>query len=156
ASLARRRECARLLVVGTYRPEDAASHDSLADLTRELQVHRLWATLPLAELPEEAGAEDLRSRFTTHPFPRALARVIRKRTDGNPLFMVSVLDDLIARDAIAAHGDMWVLKADVTEDALGTPENIRQMLEHRLEQLSPDEQQLLEAASVAGEMFSSR
>src|SRR5262245_12396288 len=42
ASLARRREPARLLVVGTYRQSDVALRDHpLADLTHELQAHRL-------------------------------------------------------------------------------------------------------------------
>jgi predicted ATPase/DNA-binding winged helix-turn-helix (wHTH) protein len=156
ASLARRRESARLFVVGTYRPEDVAPRGHpLANLALELQTHRLCEWLPLADLSEEAVAEYLRTRFSAHRFPTGLARVIHQRTDGNPLFMVSVLDDLVARGAIAAEGRAWVLKADLTEVALGTPENIRQMLEHRIEHLSSDEQRLLEAASVAGEAFSS-
>jgi predicted ATPase/DNA-binding winged helix-turn-helix (wHTH) protein len=155
ASLARRREPARLLVIGTYRPEDVPSGRHLADLKQELQLHRLCAALPLAELSQEAVAEYLRTRFAENRFPPALARFIHECTDGNPLFMVSVLDDIVARGGIAATSDGWVLKVDPTDIALGMPENIRQMLEQRIEHLSSAQQRLLEAASVAGDVFSS-
>jgi len=156
AALARRREPARLLVVGTYRREDAASRDHpLGHLALELQTHRLCASLPLADLSEEAVAEYLRTRFAAHRFPADLARVVHQRTEGNPLFMVSMLDDLVTRGDIAAESSGWVLKADVSDVALGLPENVRQMLEHRIDCLLSDEQRVLEAASVAGQVFSS-
>src|SRR5262245_7479779 len=156
ASLARRREPARLLVLGTYRPEDVRRHDHpLPNLTLELHTHRLCASLPLGELSEEAVAEHLRTRFSGHCFPAGLAGVIHQRTDGTPLFMVSVLDDIVARGAIAAQHRALVLKADLTDVALGTAENISPMLQHRIARLRASEQRLREAASVAWEVFSS-
>src|SRR5262249_33299749 len=91
-----------------------------------LQTHRLCESLPLGELSQDAVAEYLRSRFSAHRFPAEFARVIHQRTDGNPLFMISVLDDLVTRGGIAVEDDGWVLKADATDVALGMPERIRQ------------------------------
>ena len=67
---------------------------------------------------------------------------VYSRTDGNPLFMVNVVDYL------AAQGSL--LDAHTIEP----PRNIRQMIESNLLRLDADQQQMLEAASVVGVEFS--
>src|SRR5262245_491104 len=88
AALARRRERARLLVVGTYRPVDGIGREHpLKTVKQELQLHGRCAELPLACLAEAAVAEYLAVRFPAGVAGRSplhgLARVIHRRTDGN-------------------------------------------------------------------------
>ena len=65
AALARRREPARLLIVGTYRPAEAlASGHPLGAVQRELHGHGLCTELPLGWLSEAAVAEYVRWCFT--------------------------------------------------------------------------------------------
>ena len=99
ALLARRREPARLLVVGTYRPAEViASGHPLRALVRELEAHGQCRGLPLGFLTPPEVTQYLAARFAP-PEPQAAGleawgRFIHGRTDGNPLFMVAMVDDL--------------------------------------------------------------
>src|SRR5919108_4607291 len=70
AMLARRREPARLLVLGTYRPEDALQRGHpLSTVHHELQRHGQCTELPLPLLPEAAVAAYLATRFPATRLP---------------------------------------------------------------------------------------
>src|SRR5882724_8873882 len=106
--LARRPQPARLLMIGTYRPVDVvASRHPLEDLTGELHARGQCQELSLDLLGEAAVADYLRERFAGHTFPSELARIINRRTEGNPLFMVSVVEDLVARGLIVMRDERW-------------------------------------------------
>jgi predicted ATPase len=71
-----------------------------------------------------------------------IAPVVYARTEGNPLFMVNVIEYLVDQGSLA------------DAEKIEAPRNIRQVIERNLQRLSPDEQPILEAASVAGAEFS--
>jgi len=171
--LARRQEQARLLVIGTYRPVEMLGQEHpLRMMTQELQMHRQCEELPLGLLSEAAVAEYLAMRFRAAPSPlagegrgekktvpsvaslRELARVIHQRTDGNPLFMVNVVDYLLARGLLVKGEGRWELKGEIKDVEGGVPKSIRQMIEKQIERLSSADRRLLEVASVAGAEFS--
>jgi predicted ATPase/DNA-binding winged helix-turn-helix (wHTH) protein len=155
AYVARRRETARLLVLGTYRPVEAIVHDHpLRALTQELQGHGQCAELLLDYLSETAVAAYLASRCPGHELPAGLARLLHQRTDGNPLFLVTLVDTLVRQGMLEAGPAGWHLPGGLETAAVGVPESLRQLIEQRLEQVSPEDQTLLEAASVAGMEFS--
>jgi predicted ATPase len=110
-------------------------------------------------LTEEEVAEYLAERFVLVPdqqptFQR-IARLIHRRTDGNPLFMVNVVEYLIAQGVLVTETvGRWTVQRGLEEVEVGVPESLRQMIEKQLERLTPQEQRLLEAASVAGVEFS--
>ena len=171
--LARRQETAHLLVLGTYRSVEVIVREHpLKNLKHELQVHGQCREMALALLSEAAVREYLTlrcpstSRSTlssgqhwgkasaSQSLPD-LAHTIYQRTDGNPLFMVNVVDYLLERGAPKTFGDA---RAARSPDALAavdvdTPPSIVEMVERNLERLNPDEQAVLEAASVAGVEF---
>ena len=154
-SVARRRGPARLLVIGTYRPTDViVSGHPLKGLKQELQLHRQCEELALQFLSETEVAQYLALRFPQHQFPAALAHVLHHSTEGNPLFLVNLVDDLLRREAIAARERQWALTVNVEEIEFGVPESLRQMVEQKVERLTREEQRLLEVASVAGATFS--
>ena len=98
AWLARRQEPARLLLLGTYRPVEVMTRGHpLRDVQQALQMHGHCAELPLAFLSEAAVAEYLTRRLPGYQEPAALARIIHQRTDGNPLFMVHVVEELLTQ-----------------------------------------------------------
>ena len=64
AYLARRRDPARLMVIGTYRPVDVIlGEHPLKSVKRELQAHGLCHELPLEYLTEDAVAQYLADSF---------------------------------------------------------------------------------------------
>src|SRR5262249_22290562 len=110
--------------------------------------------LSLEPLDEAAVADYLGQRFAKHAFPSELAGIITRRTDGNPLFMVSVLEDLVAHGRIVIRDGRWALRAGLDGVAGAVPECLRQMIERRMDQLEEEERQILTAGSVAGMEFS--
>src|SRR5262249_9437135 len=153
--LAGRQEPARLLLIGTYRPVDVlVSRHPLQGVTVELQARGRSQELSLELLGEAAIADYLRERCAGHAFPSELARVISRRTEGNPLFVVSVVDELVARELIAIRDGRWELRAVLEGVEVSVPESLRQMIERRLGQLEEYERRVLSAGSVAGMEFS--
>jgi DNA-binding winged helix-turn-helix (wHTH) protein len=161
--LARRRGQARLLLVGTYRPADViVKQHPLGSLKRELLVRGYCSEAALDFLSERAVAQYLALRFSGAQFPPELARLIHQRTDGNPLFMVNVVEYLATQRQIVRRPkdedqrEQWALGVALGEIQIGIPEDLQQMIERQLEMLTDEEQELLLLASVAGPEFSTR
>ncbi len=159
AFVARRKEPARLLVIGVYRPVEMLSEGHpLKSITQELYAHGLGAELPLRSLNDEAIAQYLEARFGIEAQHTAslqnLARPLHLRTNGNPLFLVSLVNDLIQRELLVQTATGWRLKEDAAMLDSTVPDTIRHLVARQSERLSPEERQALEAASVAGMEFS--
>lgn len=155
--LARRQGLARLLIVGTFRPaETIVKRHPLRELQRELQAHRLCQQIALELLSEAAVARYLELRCPRSHFAAALAHLVHERTDGNPLFVVNVVDSLIAQGQIARRGDGWMVTIPLDEIKIGIPDSLQQLIENQLERLEEDERRVLSIASVAGLEFSTR
>ncbi len=153
--LAQRREAARLLLIGTYRLVDIiVSGHPLKGVKQELQAHRQCEELALGCLSEAAVAEYLARRFAGDILPPQLARVIHRRTEGNPLFLVNVVEYLLAQDLVREVAGQWQLQATPEDMTAGIPDSLRQLIEKQLERLTLEEQRVLEVASVAGAEFS--
>jgi DNA-binding winged helix-turn-helix (wHTH) protein/predicted ATPase len=143
ATVARRREPARLLLIATYRPEEPLPDDHpLQALVRELRVQRCAVELVLPLLGEAAVRAYLAARFAGAALPSGFAEAIHRRTEGHPLFLVAMAEHLGE-----ARGGLDALERVV-------PADVRHMIEARLERLTAAERRLVEAASVVGEEFS--
>jgi len=152
--LARRQEAARLLVVGSYRSVDViVKPHPLRALIQELRVRRLGEDIALGFLGEPHVAAYLAQRFGGHAFPSELARAVHQRTDGNPLFMVRVVDELVALRVLEPEDDRWRLRGPVAEIARAVPDSLRALVEKQIDRLQPEAQRLLDAASVLGSEF---
>jgi DNA-binding winged helix-turn-helix (wHTH) protein/tetratricopeptide (TPR) repeat protein len=156
AMLGRRQEAAHLLVVGSYRPVEAimAAHP-LRALVQELRVRGQCEEMALAFLREPDVTAYLAQRFGGHAFPAELARAVHQRTDGNPLFMVRVVDELVALRVLEPMDDRWRLKSPIGEIARVVPDSLRALVERQIDRLPSETQRLLEAASVLGTEFTS-
>jgi DNA-binding winged helix-turn-helix (wHTH) protein/predicted ATPase len=159
AALARRRERARLLVVGTYRPVDVlVRQHPLRRVKQELQVHGYCQELAVDFLTAEAVWDYLALRFGTGRSPGGswhdVAQVIHARTDGNPLFMVTVVNDMVRQGRFAEVDGTWTVQEAAEGVQVGIPETLRQLIEQQLLQVSLREREVLEAASIAGAEFS--
>jgi DNA-binding winged helix-turn-helix (wHTH) protein len=99
SALARRSEPARLLVIGTYRPAEILSGDHpLRTIKGELELHKFCEELRLAPLTKEDVAKYLDIRLPGRAGAASLdglPAAIHERTEGNPLFVVNVVDYLI-------------------------------------------------------------
>ena len=107
----------------------------------------------LAFLREADVAAYLAQRFGGHAFPPELARAVHRRTDGNPLFMVRVVDELVTLGVLADRGRALAAgRAARRNRPRGSrePPPADREADRRLE---PEAQRLLEVASVLGSEF---
>ncbi|HKA17933.1 MAG TPA: AAA family ATPase [Blastocatellia bacterium] len=149
--LARRSEPVRLMVIGTYRPVELILSDHpLKGVKQELQVHRLCKELPLEYLTRKTVRDFLELRFPNSPVAVELSQMIHQRTEGNPLFIVNLVNYLLAEKLVVEESGRWRLQADPGQVERGLPENIRHLIEKQIDRLSPQQQRILEAASVVG------
>ena len=79
--------------------------------------------------------------------------MIHWRTDGNPLFMVNVVESLVAEGLLKQCGERWELRGHLDEVAVEIPESLRHIIAQQIERLGPEAQQVLGAASVVGVKF---
>jgi DNA-binding winged helix-turn-helix (wHTH) protein/tetratricopeptide (TPR) repeat protein len=150
--LGRRREAARLMVIGTYRQSDIErSAHPLKTVKTELQLHQHCAHLPLRLLPQDAVGEYLTARFDSL-VPKPILSTVYRRSEGNPLFMVNVTDYLLGQGTIVRENGTVKLLETVKGEPI--PETIRDLIERQVGALSKEDQELLEAGSVAGTTFS--
>jgi DNA-binding winged helix-turn-helix (wHTH) protein/predicted ATPase len=152
--LARQRQSAKLMVIGTYRPADLiVTGHPLKLVKQELVGKQQCEELPLEYLTEGTIQEYLTLRFPGNIFPAELARVIHARTDGNPLFLVNVTDYLLSEKLIGRVNGRWELTEEIENINVGVPDGIKQMIEKQLDHLDGAHRAMLEAASVAGANF---
>ncbi len=152
AMLGRRREAARLLVVGTCRQMEVGKTDALKKVLGELTAHRQAATQVLEPLSEAAVGEYLEARWPKHRAPH-VARAIHEATGGNPMFMVALVDDLEARRMVRVVDGVWLF-ADVDDIRAHRPDSVRQLIDIQIDRLEPAQQRVLEVASACGLEFS--
>ena len=153
--LARQRQTAQLMLIGTYRTvELIVSGHPLKAVKQELLAKQQCEELPLEYLSENAIGEYLSVKFPGHRFPAELAGLIHERTEGNPLFMVNAVDYLVAEGLIGKQEESWELAVEIGKVEVGVPDSIKQMIEKQVDHLDAEKQRILEAASVAGAEFS--
>jgi predicted ATPase len=154
-ALARRRTPARLLLLATYRPvEVIVRAHPLHTLKLDLTLHRQCAELPLQLLSAADVAQYLALRLGSGVCPAALALALHRRTDGHPLFLVTVVDTLVQQGLLREGGGALAGVSGVATVEAMVPESLQQMIAQQLARLTAEQQRVLDAASVAGFVFS--
>jgi DNA-binding winged helix-turn-helix (wHTH) protein/tetratricopeptide (TPR) repeat protein len=157
--LARRVEPARLLLVGTHRPiSSTPDGHPLRTLVSELSG-RYCSDLSPSALTAGEVAEYLEQRLEIADSDKiaaaGLARTIHHRSEGNPLFMVTMVTALLGgENGSAAPGNGSSIELMLERSERIVPTSTREMIEHQFAQLDRADQALLEIASVAGVEFS--
>jgi DNA-binding winged helix-turn-helix (wHTH) protein/tetratricopeptide (TPR) repeat protein len=158
ANVAPRTDPAKLLVIATLRPTSGDGSDGQLTLLREsLGARRLTREISLGGLSTEAVSEYVRRILPPAPGRGSafelLAERVQRHTGGNPLFMATVIDQLIERGVVRQGADGWDTREALDEADLGIPDRIRPVIDRQIARLPPVERQVLEAASVVGDWF---
>ncbi len=154
--LVRSEDSRRLMIVGTYRDTDVTRADplseALADLRRERTVTRValhGLDVPGVEALLEAQAgHDLDDRA------REFAAALHHETQGNPFFVLEVLQHLVDTGVLYEQEGRWTSDAEVGD--IGLPEGIREVVGRRLSHLSDAANRALTVAAIAGPSFELR
>jgi predicted ATPase/DNA-binding winged helix-turn-helix (wHTH) protein len=153
AFLGSRREPAQILIVGTYRPEEASRGHPLTRVMSELIAHRRASSIALDGLGSDAVNAYLSQRCPGHTFPRELAHTLERSTGGNPLFLTTLVEDLEAQGLIRQADAHWELSIRLHDLAARRPDSIRRLIDVQIDRLRAFEQRIVEVAAVAGMTF---
>jgi DNA-binding SARP family transcriptional activator len=135
--LARRAGSAHIVLVASYRPEEASSEHPLRDLRRNLQREHRASVVSLGPLDREAIGTLVREAAPDAADPEALADAIHQASEGNALFA-------------------WQLVQGYIETGTFSNESvaIEQAIATRAARLEPETRRVLDVASLVGDRFS--
>jgi predicted ATPase len=106
ALVAQRQAPARLLLLGTLRPEEVlATEHPLRTMLPTLRRQSRLAELPLTRLTAPHVATYLTARFPASALPADLISRLHHRSEGHPLFLVNTVDHLVARGILYLEGE---------------------------------------------------
>lgn len=134
-----------VLVIYAFRDEDAGSDERLARLVESLCRETDARRVPLARL-EAADTERLVAALAdASPGAPGLAERLHRETEGNPFFLMSILQSL------DEGGDGLEARASAVPGLL--PDAVRAAVRVRLAPVSGQSRQVLETAAVLGRHF---
>jgi class 3 adenylate cyclase len=140
---------APVLVVATCREAELASVPGLADVVAGLRRERLVEVLTVGGLAEREVAA-LVHELGGQRSPAGFVRAVFTTTEGNPLFVESLLRHLDDTGATSAAGRAAVA---ASVGGLGLPEDVKEVIARRLSRMTERSQRALAVASVIGRQF---
>jgi DNA-binding winged helix-turn-helix (wHTH) protein/tetratricopeptide (TPR) repeat protein len=148
--VARRRGGGRLMWLASFRVAEVVALDHpLNSLRHELRLHELCEEIQLDPFSEAEIAEYVAQRSSVLAADEAFVRGLLERTDGVPLFVASVLNDVVAHSA----QDGGQAAARATLASVAVPENLAAVIDHYVARLAGEQRLLLSAAAVCGVEF---
>jgi serine/threonine protein kinase/tetratricopeptide (TPR) repeat protein len=144
----------RLLIAGTFRPEDVErSGHPLKSYKAEMMAHNLCEEIALGSLSREHIAEYVDATFAPNDFPAELTSLVHDKTEGHPLFAANLLQYLSERGDLVKASNRWSLVRPLAEMDLEAPESVRGMISKKIDALDAEERRALQYASIEGTEF---
>lgn len=154
SALSRRRQAAKLLMLASYRPAEVSEgQHPLKRLKQDLVTHKLCTDVSLRPLERDAVREYLLQELKQETLPKGLPSFVHQHSEGNPLFMVAMLEHLVAQGFLRQNDGAWQLRSGLAEIDMGVPTALSEMIEMQIDRLEAADQRLLEAASLIGVVF---
>src|SRR5262249_27396733 len=119
--------------------EIIAAEHPLSAVRNELRLHGLSDEILLDAFSEKEVAEYIAERLPARAADETFARALHGRTDGLPLFVADVVNEVAARGALPG--------------SMAIPSSLSGIVERYIGHLGAEERTLLEAASVCGSAF---
>jgi DNA-binding CsgD family transcriptional regulator/tetratricopeptide (TPR) repeat protein len=148
--LVRSGAAARMLLVATYRDAEADVPAELADALVDVYRTEGVVRLRLGGLSADEIAEFVHLTTGAEPSP-GLTSAVAELTGGNAFLLTELWRDLVDSEAIEVGGNTVRLARPA--DELGAPTTVREVVSQRVSGLSPDANELLALAAVAGAEF---
>jgi ABC-type oligopeptide transport system substrate-binding subunit/DNA-binding SARP family transcriptional activator len=143
-----------LLMVGTFRPEGLAPNQPVLDLRRRLTRERLARSLRLGRISATDIEALVNEMSGVGEAIVPLARSLHRETEGNPFFLVEIVNALFEMDLIGLEGGTWQGDWDrLSRGAFPLPAGVSELIQARTARLSDDTQEALKLAAVLGREF---
>lgn len=153
SALARRHGGAKVLVLVTLTPQTGSTAHAVISLIHDLRMRRLCCEIRLARLGRSPIGELLIAELRQAELPCGLRDFVYQQSEGNPRFARTILEHLIAEEALVRSEGRWELRTALDESDAAPPGELARMVELAIENLDSREQKILEAASLAPVAF---
>jgi DNA-binding SARP family transcriptional activator/tetratricopeptide (TPR) repeat protein len=141
---------AKILVLGTYRPEEIEENHPLIPFRQALRLDGIVTEVDLQPLNEIATLT-LGNLISTEEISSTTAQHLYQETEGNPLFIVETVRSGLLTQVRELTRDS---SSDSLPDDVKLPFKVQSVLERRLTQLSPSARELAGLAAIMGREFS--
>ncbi|MBI1797600.1 MAG: tetratricopeptide repeat protein [Candidatus Eisenbacteria bacterium] len=155
--IARRAPQRRLMLVGTYRPEETANAprevSPLTAMLHSLSRQERFERFELGRLDREAVDAILAALYPGHHMGADLVALLYRETEGNPFFLVELLKLLTGEGVLAEKDGVWTVTTAL--DKIQIPDKVYDVVMRRLTRLQQNERDILELGAVEGDVFHS-
>ena len=153
--LSRKCRNSRLLIIGTYRPEETIPTEEgrlhpLEETMFSMNREDLLIKMELKSLKRDDLSELVRSIFHTS-IDEELVEKLYEETEGNPLFAIETLNLVVEEGFLSEKEGQWILTAPA--EKMGIPSKIQEVITRRIKRLGREERRLLDLAAVCGYSF---
>jgi predicted ATPase len=153
--LSRKCRNSKLLIIGTYRPEETVQTEEgrlhpLEETIFAMSREDLLVKMELKSLKREDLSELVRSVFRAS-VDEAFVEKLYKETEGNPLFAIETLNLIVEEGFLSRIEGQWTLTAPA--EKMRIPSKIQEVIIRRIRRLRREERRLLDLAAVCGNSF---
>jgi DNA-binding SARP family transcriptional activator len=141
---------AKILVLGTYRPEEIEENHPLVPFRQALRLDGFVKEVDLQPL-DEIATLTLGNLISTVEISSTTAQHLYQETEGNPLFIVETVRSGLLTPVSELTRES---SSDTLPDDAKIPFKVQSVLERRLTQLSPSARELAGLAAIIGREFS--
>ena len=152
SSVAHRREQAKLLIVATFRPIEKFVVPAVSEIKQELMVRYLCSEVVLKPFSLKNICDYINYSFEKNKLGEELASAILESTNGNPLFVMNVIQHLVKQKQLQNIDGYWNINCELNQVVSCIPENLIQLIGSHIDKLSPQIREILEVAAVASDV----
>ncbi|MFO7990992.1 MAG: tetratricopeptide repeat protein [Thermoplasmata archaeon] len=148
----------RILIVGTYRPEDIVQFDDgtthpLKTTMQNMGREELFQEMDLERLNKHSVEDFINKTLKKTELESKFINKIYKESEGNPFFLLEVLKMMVLEGYLEKVDERWNPSKDLKK--FEVPSKIHDIIARRVDRLMDEYRELLECASVVGEEFES-
>lgn len=140
----------RILLLGTYRPEEVSEAHQLAELIGQLYPQGLLERMSLGRLSQEETALLIEEMLGLEEGEEEFIRKMYQETEGNPFFIIELVKSVIEGGALYIEEGKWHTPSAEAVEAY-IPPTVQEFIATRSRRLSQRGRELLNLAAVAGQ-----
>ncbi len=148
---------APMLLLQAFREEELEGGDGgthpLVEVLARFAGKPLTGRLSLGRLDRDACLGIVSECFPSAAFVEELGQRVFTKSEGNPFYIMEILNLLFDEGKVGFINGRWEMRGEPS--AIEIPPSLRDIVAYRLEKLSDEEREILEAASVLGYRFTS-
>ncbi|MBS3817412.1 MAG: tetratricopeptide repeat protein [Candidatus Thermoplasmatota archaeon] len=147
----------KVLILGTYRPEDIEIYDGethqLKTTMQKMNREGLFEKIELERLDEADVEEFIEKTLDKIELDDEFVKKLYEECEGNPFFLLELLRNLLEEGHLVREEEVW--KVERTLEEVPIPARVYDLVVRRLDRLKEEQRELLECASVMGVEFES-